>query len=78
MGVKYFDKTNVDEIEFSSDQWDRTIDADGNRTYTATTGGAEVTVKFRPPRANQEHSGVKQGSKVVRHKDGSVTLEMQT
>ena len=72
MSTRYFDKDNIDAVEFSADNWERTSDpATGTRTYTATADGASATVKFRPPRGDQIHDPVKAGTTFTRNKDGS-------
>lgn len=79
MAVQRFEKQNYDAIEFSADGWgEPTTDADGARTYTSTSDTSSLVVKFRPPRAEQTHGVCKTGSKVTRHKDGSVTIEQRT
>lgn len=75
---KFSDKDSIDAVEFGAGQWDRVINADGTRTYTANTDGATATVKFRPPRVDQEHTGCKTGSTFVRQKDGSWTITHKT
>jgi len=76
MATRYFDKDNIDAVEFSPDNWERVEDpATGTRTYTATADGASATVKWRPPRAAQEHDPVKVGTTFTRNKDGSWSIK---
>ncbi len=75
MSTRYFDKDKIDAVEFSPDQWSRTVGADGSRTYTATTDGASATVKFTSKRQDQEHDPVKTGTEFVRNKDGSWSIK---
>jgi len=76
MSTRYFDKDNVDSVEFSPDQWDRTEDPEtGTRTYTATADSASFTVRFRPPQVPQEHDPVKTGTEARRNKDGSWVIK---
>lgn len=76
MSTRYFDKDNVEEVEFSPDQWERVIDpTTGVRTYTATADGSIATVKYRSDHPNQIHSPVKIGTEFVRNKDGSWSIK---
>ena len=76
MSTRYIEKDNIDEVEFSTDQWDRVEDStSGARIYTATADGAGVVVRFRPPRASQTHAGLKAGTTFVRNKDGSWSIK---
>ena len=76
MSTRYFDKSNVDSVSFSPDQWELAEDsATGKRYYTATADGASATVRFRPPAAAQEHLPVKTGTTFTRNKDGSWTIK---
>lgn len=78
MGSKLHEKDNIDAVEFSADQWAKATGSDGSRTYTATADGATATVKFRPPRGDQEHVNMKSGSTVTRNADGSYSIDHRT
>ena len=77
MAVTHYEKTNYDAVEMAGFD-DPVTDAEtGARTYAVTTDGASIEVRFRPPRENQTHTGLKAGSKVVIHKDGSVEIRQK-
>jgi len=76
--IKHFEKFNIDAVEFAADKWDRVENPDGSATYTANADNATATVKFRPTRGDQEHIGMKAGSKVTARANGSAHIEHVT
>ena len=77
MTVRYHDKDNVDAVDFSAGHWTRTETPEGV-VYESTNDAASATVRFRPPRADQDHTGCKTGSKFTRRTDGSWAISHES
>jgi len=78
MSVRYIEKQDYHAISMSADHWDATDGANGERIYTVKAGVADATVGVEfSATESQEHNGLKTGSSVTRHKDGSVTIKEQ-
>lgn len=73
--AKHYFKEDVRAVGIDGGDPTRTTDADGNIVLTTTTNGANANVKWKDKTiADQPHPGLKVGSQIIRHKDGSYEI----
>lgn len=82
MAVARYFKENTDSVALGGVDSERTVDADGNVTWTTTADGGQAVVKWsdrtKPDQMHPPGGALKAGSKVTKLKAGGYEIEERT